>query len=163
MSKCNAEQFEAEQEELNQKNNQFISSLPNSERAKFEAVSQAIDLLTKAGVRVKMYVELPSSGGSADKKYLNTSYWQFNNFNNFIPKDKFGNYTKASYAQMSIDAHKSITGMLTDLQATYIKDFSAGKSTELLYFLNDVRFAWYNYCVNGVLPKAIKDNLDENE
>lgn len=75
--KINQEQVEADQAQLNKKNDEFIASLSLEDQNKFNAIGDAMKILTDAGVQCWLHPFLPTSRSTRDLMY------QYNNFSEF--------------------------------------------------------------------------------
>lgn len=81
----NQEHKEAEQLVINKERDAFIKTLPKKERAKFVAISEAVETLRKAGVLFYLFPYLPSTEYKGKKQV-----WQWNSLGALMKYDDAG-------------------------------------------------------------------------
>jgi len=141
--KLNQEQLEARQTELNKKNRSDYLQMTDSERAKIDAVDQAMDILTKAGVKAWVFPVIPYKGSEVDIMV------QYNNMTEFLEFPN-GVASEEDSKQLSIFNGSLAHGVITPYISIALKSEVEGKVAEsaLKMFYNSAmvgsKYIWEN-------------------
>jgi uncharacterized protein involved in tolerance to divalent cations len=148
----NLEYLEAAQAELNRRNEEFFKSLSIEDQEKFNAVSQALKLLSSAGVKCFLFPYLPTPRDSYKE-----SYYQYNNINEFLTWDNSLKLTKESKELLCKSNHSIITSLFQ-----YARDMTKSDDPSVtLNFIHKISYDFARYMNhNEELSEIIK--LNEN-
>jgi len=146
----NAEQLEAEQAEVNRKNEEYVKSLPPEDQAKFKAVSDAMDILTKAKVESFIFAMLPSNYN----QIFGELFVNVHNFNEFN-KPVNGVFTKENQIKTAYLNHALIHSFVSFVYMLLMKN--KGTIKDVVNFVHSVYLDSVKWCWQGIEPKYIKD------
>ncbi len=93
MDPQNQEYHEAAQAKANEIRQKFYATLTEHEKAQFDAVEKACNLLVDAGVLFYLFPMLPNASGRPEDAQYN-SLWQYNSLDQFICYDAAGKLTR---------------------------------------------------------------------
>jgi hypothetical protein len=152
----NAEQLEAEQEALNQKNRELIEALSEEEREKYQAVGEALQILSRAGVQSILFSILPLPEGHTSPFEKETCF-QHNNCME-VNKPVNGVFTSENYIEMSRFNHMFIRAVINYF-AGMTKQTTSLDFNLIFNVLYQCFIAWEEWLKNGTPPPDIQKFL----
>jgi hypothetical protein len=133
MNPLNQEHKEAEQAIIDKKRNDFIASLPEEDKKKFQAIEKAVAILVEADVLFYLFPSLPlTQDGSKE------GVWQWNSVS-VHSKTKWGEDGKMSDASMQVNDmfHKKLFVKIFDSFHVFFKGTTfEEKLADLPYFFH---------------------------
>jgi hypothetical protein len=156
------------QKAMDKRNNDFIDSLPDNEKAKFDAVKKALDILGEAGVNSLLFPILPSydkyhkidDNAPFLDKLIRDNMYQYNNSSYFMQYDDEGNYTTKSKVQISLFHHQFLLSFMYYLRTTiFHPDLPHELHLPNLIKLLNSAHDWH---FKNILPKEVEELLKEH-
>jgi hypothetical protein len=153
-------------EQKNTPEDEFVKSLPENEKEKLEAISQALHILSEAKVPVCMfplipsfnYHDVPSEAPVTEvvRKYIVS---QYSNYRNFVKNDENDStkLTKKSMVDIGyINCSLTIAFINYFIDNMLPKDFKQEEVLPLLAHAYDVGIKWVN---QGITPQEVIDAI----